>query len=458
MRKHEQLEAERALVSGLLQQSSLESVRSVAPMVRVDDFTDSRCKAIFQAIQVIAADGAAVDVVTVVGHLRASGALERIGGAAYLAGLVNACPNMRAVGEYAHSIASAATRRRLLADLGSLRGLVHAGKKTPEEAAQSLQAMVDELAGGFASGSEDTSLGFHAQKLVRQIDGLERPEFGPPIPTGIGIIDDTNDGIRAGSVTVIGARPSVGKSAIGKQIANHLDLSGHGCLIVSHEMEPYEITERLMSERTGINGSMMRPDIDGTYTLSGDEVDLIRQEADKAQQSNLHMIAPVGRRATFPGISAAIRRAKSAHNIEVVIVDYLQLVPKCDSKQATFDHLSEVSKGFKDLARELKIAVIELAQLNRESEKDKTPREPRLSDLRGSGSIEQDADNVCFLWRPDESDNNKVRVTIAKWRGGALDSEDMKFNGSTTSFIAPSVREHPNFHTEFEAYSGHQAF
>ena len=277
----------------------------------------------------------------------------------------------------------------------------------------------------------------------------EKAELGKLISTGLPGLDTRYGGLRAGGLYVIAARPGNGKSALAKQIANHCDLRGRPSLFVSLEMETHEIASRVMSERTQINGRRFEVDEFGQCLLQPQELRSVNRVVAACEHSVLWIDAPRGPRATIEGIAATVRLHRARYGIELVVIDYLQLVAKSHRTQTDYDRATHASQMAKQIARDNGIAVIALAQLNRESER--SNRSPRLSDLRDSGAIEQDADGVMFL--DPIGSGNAFHLMVSKWRNEAIGDIPLRFNGALTRFEEPEPEPEPEHHTEFAEFA-----
>lgn len=386
-----------------------------------------------------------------IGNIKHDGLLEKLGGAAtfgrhYIdAGVAgNALLYARFVKN--HSL------RRHLSEM-----CLHAGAEIeacddPTAMGQELRAMIDRL---MSSASPDNECMTLHDASKEQLDLMRRPaehESGKLLSTGIECIDELYGGFRTGGSYVIAARPGDGKSALMKQIANRMDRSGKKTLIVSLEMDPREIAARVLSERTGINGKLLEVDEDGEDQLSASEWHELETAVRETEGSGMFIHAPTGRNATIERIAGYTRLMNAKHGIQVLMLDYLQLVEKSDTKQSDYEKVTAASRILKNLARELGIAVVALSQLNRGSEKGGTPREPRLSDLRDSGAVEQDADAVMILHRITDHMPDFLMI-VPKWRNGGRSKFELRLRGELTMFEPPPIADHPNYEPAFAEHS-----
>ena len=249
-------------------------------------------------------------------------------------------------------------------------------------------------------------------------------------------------GLRCGGSYVLAARPGQGKSALMKQIANSLDMRGKPALLVSLEMETHEIATRILSERTEIDGKFFEVDENGKSALRPEQIEFLREVVDDARLSVLHISAPKGRAATMEAIAAQARLARAKYGIQLLAVDYLQIMQKSSPRQSDYELVTANSKAFKQLARELGIVVLVLSQLNRENDRGNEPRRPRLSDLRDSGAIEQDADGVIMLHRTT-AHGDDFELLIQKWRNDSPGRFNVRLVGKLTKFEAAPAHLSP---------------
>lgn len=228
-----------------------------------------------------------------------------------------------------------------------------------------------------------------------------------------------------------------------------MDLRGKPVLFVSLEMEPHEIAARVISERSGIDGKKFEIDESGECLLNHDDRSKIIEAGNTTTESVMHIAAPTGRRSTMEAIAAHARLMTARHGIKLLVIDYLQLIAKSSPRQSDYEAVTANSKACKRLARELGIVVLTLAQLNRDSEKQqKAPRRPRLSDLRDSGSIEQDADGVIALHRKEDGCDD-FELLVLKWRNDSPGVFDVRLVGELTKFAPPRIQDHANYRPEF---------
>lgn len=235
-------------------------------------------------------------------------------------------------------------------------------------------------------------------------------------------LDDLTDGLHNGELTVIGARPGVGKTTFALQIAENIAKKGKKVAYVSLEMSDTQMIQKILSMRTHVNSRKIR-----NGDLSKEDSEKIFSEGVKLANMKFNLLTKLH---TIQQIEITARRMKNQNNIDLLIIDYLQLVRNSGNFKSREQEVADISRTLKLLSLELDIPIIALCQLNRNA----TKTEPTLADIRESGAIEQDADNVIFLYQKN-TDNNIVTVDLQKQRSGNTGSLELKFNKHTSEFI-----------------------
>lgn len=400
------LEAEKALLGACLQSGT--ALDEVSEVIAAADFYRPIHATIFTACTLLAERGEPADAVTVAGQLQRDGNLVRVGGAPYLLTLIEAMPSASNVRYYAEQVAEAATRRRLL-ETGQ-RAMQHAGASGDvDEAVQRVRADLDALSDN-ARTTDGSDIG------VLAADAIAR--YGSPVTGGLptpwhDLNDNLNGGLRPGTLTVVGARPGQGKSAVGVALCVHVAQSGFGALFVSLEMPENEVTDRVIASLASVSYSKIL-----SHTLEDSDWARIETAVDKLAGLGLRIVDKSYM--TLTAIRTLARTfARNEHGLGVLVVDYIQLMQAAEPRQPRQEQVSGFSRGLKLMAKELKVPVVALAQLNRGSEQ-RTDKKPTMSDLRESGAIEQDADHVMLLHRDDEDETRigEIDVLLTKNRGG----------------------------------------
>lgn len=397
------LEAEQALLGALL--ANAKAYDRVATFLRADHFADPCHARIYAAIQRRIEAGQLADPVTLRGEFLASGGLEEVGGPAYLGKLLSAMVGIINAGEYAQVIVDAWLRRQLI-ELGETAVNLAYGAE-PELTARDVHARTDAAllalseAGGHAGGLRDG----HAvgQALIGNVQAaVDRGGALPGLTFGLRGLDRMTGGMRRGNFILVAGRPSMGKTSMGLRIAIGAAEAGARVLFVSAEMLSQDILARAACARADLpltaytHGATERSG-GGFQPLTPDDMN---QLADATRQLSALPIMWDDESVTVPAIRARARQMLRKGGLDLIVVDYLGRLRGSEAVQrfGLNSIVTELSAGLKDLAKQLQVPVVVLAQLSRQVEQreDKTPL---LSDLRDSGSLEQDADLVIFLYR-----------------------------------------------------------
>ena len=425
------LDAEQSVLGALL--LSRDAMSTVAELgLTADDFYKPGHQHIYDAVRVLTTAGQPVDPVTVAEELRRSGLLEDIGGAAYLLELQAATPAISNAGRYGAIVQDTAVLRRLITVASEIAEL---GYDEPDDVAKALdmaEAKVFEIA---ERRVVDTT------KPVSELVGLvmndleKRYEEGNAItgiPTGYTDLDELLSGLQPSTLNVVGARPSMGKTAFALGIATNVAVeTNKPVLFFSLEMGHKELTQRVLASEARVDSTKLR-----TGRLS-------QQDWSKIGKAIGRLEAPLyiddNPNVTVMEIRAKARRmAARFGGIGCIIIDYLQLMSGRNNAENRQVEVSEMSRGLKILARELEAPIVALSQLSRNLES-RADKRPMLSDLRESGSIEQDADVVMFIYRdevynPESTDRGSAEIIVAKHRNGAIGTKRLVFLGNYTRF------------------------
>lgn len=411
--------AERATLGAVLQ-GSRRGLEDVADTLRAGDFYQPRHEAIWDACMAVHRAGQRIDVPTVTAKL--SRDLDRIGGPMYLVDLtsVDACPNPGQLAAYAQTVMDTALRRRLIEAATKVQQYA-VDAEDPTEAALMAQQVVDDAATTARTESHGQTAG---EAMAGTLDWLERDLAG--IQTPWPDVDRLTHGIHNGQQLVIGARPGYGKSVVAKDLAVHVARMGFPVHFVSLEMSRPEIMTRIISGLGAV-------DLGRMIGRKMSEQDWQRVNDTYAKVADLPLVIDDEPTQTMAQIRARARATKRRlGGLGLVVVDYVQLVKPRDVRLPRQEQVSEMSRASKLMAKELQVPVVMLAQLNRSSA-DRADRLPLLTDLRESGSLEQDADQVWLLHRPDLVGNEdrlgELDVIVAKNRNGQTATAALAFQG-----------------------------
>lgn len=428
--------AEKSLLGALM--ISNDVLPDVLTILRPRDFYEKRHQEIFQAMLELYDRHQPVDLLTLTAELKKKKQLKDIGGAPYLAELSNFVPAAAHAKAYAEIIEKASVRRRL----------IRAGTEIANKAYED-DAVADTLI-----GDAERELFEVSDKIIKSdyvpmeellADAFDRIEQLHKnkgalrgLKTGFRDLDKKTAGFQKGDLVIIGARPAMGKTTFAQNLAyNIASINKKGVLFFSMEMAANEIIDRMISDVSGVDNWKMR-----TGNLTDEEFAKIGDALGEMDEIPIYIDDTSSM--TIVELRNKARRAMHDRNIGIVIVDYLQLITGSDRyKGNRVQEVTEISRGLKILARELEIPVIALAQLSRNVTGREDPR-PVLSDLRESGSIEQDADLVIFLHRPDyykQNDDNyeETHITellVAKHRHGAVGKIELYFHPELLRFMS----------------------
>ena len=428
--------AEKSLLGAIMLSDAV--FPDILTILRPQDFYEERHQTIFQAMMNLYDQHRPIDLLTLTSELKTMKKLKAVGDVAYLTELSNFVPATSHAKAYAEIIEKTSTRRRLIEagtaiankafeDDANVGDLVGAAEKelfdVSDKIVHSDYTPIDELLADALDRIEE----LHKNKGA--LRGLK---------TGFRDLDEKTAGFQKGDLIIIGARPAMGKTTMAQNLAyNIATINQKGVLFFSMEMAANEIVDRMISDVSGVDNWKMR-----TGNLTDDEFSKIAEAMGEMDEIPIYIDDTS--LMSITELRNKARRAVHDHDVGIVIVDYLQLIRGSGRySENRVQEVSEVSRGLKILARELKIPVIALAQLSRNVTGRDNPR-PVLSDLRESGSIEQDADLVMFLHRPDyykQNDDDYVEthiteLLIAKHRHGAVGKIELYFHPELLRFMS----------------------
>jgi len=420
------IEAEHAVLGALLLDPA--AWPRVSGLLTPYDFFACEHQVVFGCLASMLNAGQEVDVVAVFARLAALGQAEEAGGLEYLSALVQSVPSARNIGAHAAIVIERATRRRLIAAADAALSVAWADNA--QSIAERIDATRASLAEVLAPEPEAlVTLSGLADDLVSRLSDLDErgaADATAGLPTGFATLDRLTNGLQPGSLVVVAARPSVGKSSMALHLAL-LAARSTPVLVLSLEMRGQEVAARSMAALSGVDGGRI-----ARARLDADEWSMLT-----AGLGDAHRLHPVviedAAGLTLPQIVGKARRTASRYGrVGLIVLDYLQLTAGTDRRANRNLQIEEVSHGLKALAKELQCPVIALAQLNREVEQRANLR-PVLADLRDSGAIEQDADIVLLLWRVRRFAGGRhlIGADLAKNRNGPTDAFVLDFDGTT---------------------------
>ena len=423
--------AEQSVLGGML--LSKDAIADCVEQLKGTDFYRPAHELIYDAILDLYGRGEPADAITVSDELTKRGDLTRIGGQAYLHQLIASVPTAANAGYYAQIVAERAVLRRLVEAGTRIVQLGYAqGGGDVEDIVNAAQAEVYSVA-DKRGGEDYHMLGEVIEATVDEIEVASgRSGEMTGVPTGFTDLDSLTNGLHPGQMIVIAARPAMGKSTIGLDIVRSAAIKHKMAAVVfSLEMSRTEITMRLLSAEAGIQLQHMRK---GTMR----EEDWTRLASTMGKVSDAPLFIDDSPNMSLMEIRAKCRRLKQRHNLKLVVIDYLQLMSSGKRVESRQQEVSEFSRALKLLAKELEVPVIAISQLNRGPEQ-RTDKKPAMSDLRESGSIEQDADMVILLHREaayekDSPREGEADLIVAKHRNGPTDTIVVAFQGHFSRF------------------------
>jgi len=423
------IEAERSVLGALLM--SPEAIVKVVEFLNPKHFYRTAHSQIYEAIRSLYDKREPTDLITVPDELRRMKALDNVGGVSYLTELVEVVPTAANVEHYARIIRDHAVRRGLLNAASEMGGLAHSGDDVDE--------ILDRAEQMLFSISQDKShqdlvaLSDVLEVTFERLDELSKTRGAlRGVPTGFKTIDRMLSGLRKEDLVILAARPSVGKSSLAINMAHHAaTVHDKGVLFFSLEMGRESVADRMISAHGDIDNWRI-----ATGNLEADDFEKYAAASGELAEAPFYID-------DTPGIGVMEMRTKARRlmmekDISLIIVDYLQLV-RGRNLESRVQEVSEISQALKNLARELKVPVLAVSQLSRAVEQRGGDKRPQLSDLRDSGSIEQDADVVMFLYRPDEEDRENYTLIISKHRNGPTGEIPLYFRGDRTRFFEAEV-------------------
>ena len=428
--------AEKSLLGALM--ISNDTLPEILTILRPRDFYEQRHQDIFQAMLDLYDRHQPVDLLTLTSELKTKKKLKEIGGATYLTELSNFVPAASHAKAYADIIEKASVRRRLIKAGTEIANRAYEDDAVADsligEAERQLFEVSDKIVkSDYVPMEELLADAFDRIEELHKNKGALRG-----LKTGFRDLDKKTAGLQKGDLVIIGARPAMGKTTFAQNLAyNIASINKKGVLFFSMEMAANEIIDRMISDVSGVDNWKMR-----TGNLTDEEFSKIGDALGEMDEIPIYIDDTSSM--TIVELRNKARRAMHDHDIGIVIVDYLQLIQGSDRyKGNRVQEVTEISRGLKILARELEIPVIALAQLSRNVTGRDDPR-PVLSDLRESGSIEQDADLVMFLHRPDyyrQNDDNyeETHITellVAKHRHGAVGKIELYFHPELLRFMS----------------------
>jgi replicative DNA helicase len=422
--------AEQSTLGGML--LSKDAVADVIEIIRGRDFYHPKHEIIFDAILTLYSHGEPTDVITVSEELTKTGMLQRAGGADYLHSIVSLVPTAASSGYYAQIVADKAVLRRLVEAGTRIANMGYASEGEVTDLVNVAQTEIYQVAGGveaedYVPLTDAVTVALDEIEAARGQDGQLTG-----VPSGFADLDALTNGFHNGQLILVAARPALGKSTLALDFARAASIRHNmPSIVFSLEMGKAEIAMRLLSAETSIPLQKMRKGM-----IEAKDWTTIAQTRGRIENAPLYIDDSPNM--TLVEIRAKCRRLKQRVGLKMIVIDYLQLMTSGKRVESRQQEVSEFSRALKLLAKELQVPVIALSQLNRGPEQ-RSDRKPQLSDLRESGSLEQDADMVILLHRESayEKDNpraGEADFIVAKHRNGPTDTITVGFQGHYSRF------------------------
>jgi len=423
-------EAEQAALGALLLDP--DAVPHILQYLRPDDFYVNANKNVFAAIISLFEKGQKGDLITLADEMRALGSLEQSGGPAYIAKLTDAVPSSANMEYYAKIVQECSTRRHLLRLAADINQKAHDDSIETDILLDELQESIFEVNQDRQSVSYRSvrEIVPEAMKMIEALAKNKNAYTG--IPSGFAELDGMTSGFQNSELIIIGARPSVGKTAFALNMAAHMALRERiPVCFFSLEMPDLSLTYRILSSEARIDSEKVRSGL-----IKPSDIQSLMDAASRIYDAPMYIV-------DVPNIKlldlrSLARRMKSEKDVKIIFIDYLTLITHENSDLPRWEQISSISRSLKALARELRIPVVALSQLKREAE----GKQPSLADLRESGSIEQDADLIMFLHREREIDKRHderspytpTDLLVAKHRNGPVGKVGLLFFQKITRF------------------------
>lgn len=428
------VEAEQSVLGSLMLDK--DAIIKVADFLTPKDFYKGTHQVIYKTMIDLFSKQEPIDILSAASRLRETGELTNIGGEAYLAELVNSVPTASNVMHYAHIV----QRKRILRDIITASyDIAQLGYKEDED----INVVLDEAESKIFRISEGSlnqnflPLRDSLEGAFERIDKLSHQDGTlRGVPTGFLDLDNYLAGLQKSDLVVLAARPSLGKTSLALDIARHVTTQKKIPVgIFSLEMSREQVVDRLIASQADVDLWRIRT---GNLTSKGEDNDFLRIQNALGILSEAPLFIDDTPSPTILQMRAMARRLQAERGLGLLIVDYLQLIQPRTSYESMVQQVTEISRSLKGLARELNVPLLAISQLSRAVES-RSPQIPRLSDLRDSGSIEQDADVVLFIYRQDrdkeETQNkNLAEIHIAKHRNGPLGKVQLFFDEKRVSF------------------------
>jgi replicative DNA helicase len=423
------VEAERSILGAILLDNAV--CNQAIELLRRDDFFLDSHRRIFDKMIALTERIMPIDLITLSDELRRAGEFEQIGGATYIASLIDGVPRTDTIEPYAKLVKSKSMLRKLITASNQVIALAFEEEDEADMIVDKAEQMIFQIA------EDKVRQGFQyvgdvAHRRLEQIEQMAgRPEMITGVPTGFTDFDRMTSGLQRQELIVIAGRPSTGKTALALNMAQYASKNANVVGIFSLEMSAPQLVSRLLCSEARVDAHRLR-----TGYLNREEWARLADGLRRLCETKVYID-------DTPGVGvlemrAKSRRLKAEHGLDLLIIDYLQLMAGRGRIESRQQEVSQISRDLKILAKELDVPVIALSQLSRAPEQ-RSEHKPQLSDLRESGAIEQDSDVVCFIYReelynPTDENQGKAELIVGKQRNGPTGSIELAFLKEFTRF------------------------
>jgi replicative DNA helicase len=445
------LEAEMALLGSIMLRP--DSLYEVLDLIKPDSFYSEKHRIIFDSILELFSKRSPIDLLSVSNKLKEKGWLEQIGGNTYLTELINVVPSASNIKHYAEIVEKKHMMRRLIEASDHINQLGYEETKEIEEILDIAEKKIFDVT-NFNSSHKFKSIKDELHEAWERLDHLHKKDGGNGlrgIPTGFSDLDTKLSGFQKSDLIILAARPSMGKTSLALDIARQSAVEHKTPVgIFSLEMSSQQLVDRMLAAQSNVDAWKMRT---GRLSVHND-FELIRAGLDELSRAPIHIDDEPGN--NILKMRSVARRLKNEKGLGLIVVDYLQLMLPTQTKNDNLvQQVTEISRSLKNLARELDVPVLALSQLSRAVES--RGGRPRLSDLRDSGSIEQDADVVMFIHREDkykdESEKTNIaEILIEKHRNGETGKIELFFNEKKATFQSIDKSQYGGVEKEFSEF------
>ena len=440
------IEAEQAVLGAML--IDKEAIAKATEVLSADDFYREAHRVIFSAMLELYNKNEAVDMVTVTEILKRDNKLEDIGGIAYITSLANVVLTAANVKYHAEIVAEKSVLRQLVRVSTEIAAMGYEANEDVGTLLDTAESRILEIS-NRKKKNDFTAINDILMDSVQSIESLLQNKGGlTGLPAGFADLDKLTSGLHPSDFIILAARPSMGKTALALNIVQNVALRAHKVIggeprsvaFFSLEMSKEQLVNRMLCAEAGIDSQRLR-----VGEMHDEDWTHLWDACDTMSRAKIYIDDTAG--ITAMDMRSRARRLKAEHGLDLIVVDYLQLMQGSGKRNNSGDRqqeVSEISRSLKALARELDVPVLALPQLSRSVESRQVKR-PMLSDLRESGSLEQDADIVAFLYREDyynpETENKHTELIIAKHRNGPVDTVNLFFQKQFTKFVGFTKRE-----------------